>query len=131
MLIASAARCRSSATSGRCSRSSCAAPARSPAPTPARSTSSRAHDDDVAQRTLRFKVSQNDSVHDAAAGLHDGGVGVVDRRQCVLSGDRINVPDLYALDEPGTGNNPWGFVHDRTFDDKLPLPDPVDARRCR
>ena len=38
--------------------------------------------------------------------------------QCVLSGDRINVPDLYALDEPGTGNNPWGFVHDRTFDDK-------------
>jgi HD-GYP domain-containing protein (c-di-GMP phosphodiesterase class II) len=38
--------------------------------------------------------------------------------QCVLSGDRINVPDLYALDEPGTGNNPWGFVHDRSFDDK-------------
>jgi HD-GYP domain-containing protein (c-di-GMP phosphodiesterase class II) len=36
----------------------------------------------------------------------------------VLSGDRINVPDLYALDEPGTGNNPWGFIHDRTFDDK-------------
>ena len=37
---------------------------------------------------------------------------------CVLSGDRINVPDLYALDEPGVGNNPWGFVHDRSFDDK-------------
>ena len=38
--------------------------------------------------------------------------------QCVLSGERINVPDLYTLDEPGSGNNPWGFVHDRTFDDK-------------
>jgi HD-GYP domain-containing protein (c-di-GMP phosphodiesterase class II) len=38
--------------------------------------------------------------------------------QCVLAGDRINVPDLYSLDEPGTGNNPWGFIHDRTFDDK-------------
>ena len=37
---------------------------------------------------------------------------------CVLSGDRINVPDLYSLDEPGAGNNPWGFVHDRSFDDK-------------
>ena len=36
----------------------------------------------------------------------------------MLSGDRINVPDLYSLDEPGAGNNPWGFVHDRSFDDK-------------
>ncbi len=30
----------------------------------------------------------------------------------------INVPDLYSLDEPGTGNNPRGFIHDRAFDDK-------------
>ena len=37
---------------------------------------------------------------------------------CVLSRALINVPDLYKLDEPGTGNNPWGFVHDRRFDDK-------------
>src|SRR5213075_3183222 len=38
---------------------------------------------------------------------------------CVLSSDVINIPDLYALDEPGTGNNPWGFIHDRTFDDRI------------
>jgi HD-GYP domain-containing protein (c-di-GMP phosphodiesterase class II) len=38
--------------------------------------------------------------------------------QSVLAGHPIEVPDLYALDEPGTGNNPWGFVHDRSFDDK-------------
>jgi HD-GYP domain-containing protein (c-di-GMP phosphodiesterase class II) len=38
--------------------------------------------------------------------------------QCVLSSDRINIPDLYALEPPGVGNNPWGFVHDRSFDDQ-------------
>ena len=37
---------------------------------------------------------------------------------CVLSSDVINIPDLYALDDAGSGNNPWGFVHDRSFDDK-------------
>jgi HD-GYP domain-containing protein (c-di-GMP phosphodiesterase class II) len=37
---------------------------------------------------------------------------------CVLSADVINIPDLYRLDTPGEGNNPWGFVHDRSFDSK-------------
>ena len=76
-------------------------------------------DDDVAKR-LRFEASQNDSrmldpvqTHQKMAVSASSIVG-----QCVLSKNRINVPDLYALDEPGTGNNPWGFVHDRSLDDK-------------
>ena len=53
------------------------------------------------------------------ARLHDERQRDVDRRPLRdLSGERINVPDLYKLDEPGSGNNQWGFVHDRTFDDK-------------
>ena len=75
-------------------------------------------DDDVSKRKLRFEVSQNDSrqVPDAGFEMAVSASSIVG--QCVLSGDRINVPDLYALDEPGAGNNPWGFVHDRSFDDK-------------
>ncbi|MFN0251167.1 MAG: HD domain-containing phosphohydrolase [Kofleriaceae bacterium] len=75
-------------------------------------------DEDIAQRKLRFAVSQNDSRTLPPAGftMNVSSTSIVG--QCVLSGDRINVPDLYALDEPGVGNNPWGFVHDRTFDDK-------------
>jgi len=74
-------------------------------------------DEDIAKRSLRFKASQNDSrtLPPAGAKMSVSASSIVG--QCVLSGDRINVPDLYALDEPGTGNNPWGFVHDRTFDD--------------
>jgi hypothetical protein len=37
---------------------------------------------------------------------------------CVLSRDRINISNLYGLDSPGAGNNPWGFTHDRSFDDQ-------------
>jgi HD-GYP domain-containing protein (c-di-GMP phosphodiesterase class II) len=75
-------------------------------------------DDDVSKRKLRFEVSQNDSrqVPDAGFEMAVSASSIVG--QCVLSSDRINVPDLYALDEPGAGNNPWGFVHDRSFDDK-------------
>ena len=75
-------------------------------------------DEDIAQRKLRFAVSQNDSRTLPPAGftMNVSSTSIVG--QCVLSSDRINVPDLYSLDEPGTGNNPWGFVHDRTFDDK-------------
>ena len=76
-------------------------------------------EDEIAKR-LRFEASQNDSrmldpvqTHQKIAVSASSIVG-----QCVLSKNRINVPDLYALDEPGTGNNPWGFVHDRSFDDK-------------
>lgn len=75
-------------------------------------------DDGDADRRVRFVVSQNDSI-------------VVDTKEfsmpvsaqsivgaCVLSADVINIPDLYQLDSPGTGNNPWGFQHDRSFDQK-------------
>lgn len=74
--------------------------------------------DDLRERVLRFKVSQNDSVDMAASGFtmpisDDSIVGT-----CVLGGGEINIPDLYALDAPGEGNNPWGVRHDRSFDEK-------------
>ncbi|HWO24595.1 MAG TPA: HD domain-containing phosphohydrolase [Kofleriaceae bacterium] len=75
-------------------------------------------DDDVAKRRLRFEVSQNDSRQVPAVGFEMPVSSSSIVGQCVLAGDRIAVPDLYSLDEPGTGNNPWGFVHDRSFDDK-------------
>jgi len=76
------------------------------------------HEEEVSKRTLRFAVSQNESRNVQSAGftMPISASSIVGT--CVLSGDRINVPDLYALDEPGVGNNPWGFVHDRSFDDK-------------
>jgi HD-GYP domain-containing protein (c-di-GMP phosphodiesterase class II) len=75
-------------------------------------------DEDVSKRTLRFAVSQNESRNVQSAGftMPISATSIVGR--CVLSGERINVPDLYNLDEPGVGNNAWGFVHDRSFDDK-------------
>jgi len=76
------------------------------------------HDEEIANRTLRFAVSQNDSRTLPPAGFTMPVSASSIAGQCVLSGDRINVPDLYSLDEPGVGNNPWGFIHDRTFDDK-------------
>ena len=76
------------------------------------------HDEEIANRTLRFAVSQNDSRTLPPAGFTMPVSASSIVGTCVLSGDRINVPDLYSLDEPGVGNNPWGFIHDRTFDDK-------------
>ncbi len=76
------------------------------------------HDDDVSKRQLRFAVSQNDSRNVQSTGFTMPVAASSIVGTCVLSGDRINVPDLYNLDEPGVGNNPWGFVHDRSFDDK-------------
>ncbi len=76
------------------------------------------HDDDIADRILKFAASQNDSRSLPPAGQKFQVSATSIAGQCVLSGTRINVPDLYGLDEPGTGNNPWGFVHDRSFDDK-------------
>ena len=75
-------------------------------------------DEEIANRTLLFAVSQNDSRDIPSHGFKMPVSSSSIAGQCVLSGDRINVPDLYKLDEPGTGNNPWGFIHDRTFDDK-------------
>lgn len=75
-------------------------------------------DEDMSKRKLRFAVSQNESRNVQSAGftMPISASSIVGT--CVLDGKRINVPDLYALDAPGEGNNPWGFVHDRSFDDK-------------
>ncbi len=76
------------------------------------------HDEAVEERKLKFAASQNESRVIAPAGftMAVNETSIVGR--CVISSERISVPDLYNLDEPGTGNNQWGFVHDRTFDDK-------------
>jgi HD-GYP domain-containing protein (c-di-GMP phosphodiesterase class II) len=66
---------------------------------------------------LHFKESQNDSIALESLSLPPMKVSpksIVGA--CVRAGEVINIPDLYALDPPGTGNNPWGFVHDRSFD---------------
>lgn len=75
-------------------------------------------DEDVMKRKLRFAASQNDSrtVEQSEFLMPVSETSIVGT--CVLSGDRINVTDLYNLDEPGTGNNPWGYIHDRSFDDR-------------
>lgn len=72
--------------------------------------------DDPRDNSIRFMVSQNDSVKVESKGFT---IAVSPKSivgACVLSGEAVNIPDLYDLDEPGAGNNPWGFVHDRTFD---------------
>jgi len=75
-------------------------------------------DDDATTRMLRFKVSQNDSRTVDAKGFTMAVSPGSIVGTCVLSSDVINIPDLYQLDPPGQGNNAWGFVHDRSFDDK-------------
>jgi HD-GYP domain-containing protein (c-di-GMP phosphodiesterase class II) len=77
------------------------------------------HDEDILRRKLRFEVSQNDSRElpsSISRIMPVSATSIVG--QCVLSSDRINIPNLYALDPPGLGNNPWGFIHDRSFDDQ-------------
>jgi HD-GYP domain-containing protein (c-di-GMP phosphodiesterase class II) len=78
-------------------------------------------DDDAAERRLHFKVAHNDSVEAIEVETTGFTMQVSDTSiagLCVLTGDEINIPDLYALDRPGMGNNPWGFVHDRSFDER-------------
>ncbi len=72
--------------------------------------------EEVCERTIRFTESQNDSREIKVEGFTmpvstSSIVGT-----CVLAGEVINIPDLYQLDKPGEGNNPWGFVHDQSFD---------------
>jgi HD-GYP domain-containing protein (c-di-GMP phosphodiesterase class II) len=73
-------------------------------------------DDHISKRTLRFKISQNESVKldFTEFTLPVSEKSIVGR--CVLSREVINIPDMYKLDVPGTGNNPWGFKHNRDFD---------------
>lgn len=75
-------------------------------------------DEDVSKRILQFSVSQNSSRPQAefkGFTMPVSAESIVGT--CVLSAEVINIPDLYKLDAPGEGNNPWGFVHDRTLDD--------------
>ncbi len=76
------------------------------------------HEEVVSKRKLLFAVSQNDTriVQPAGFTMPVSASSIVG--SCVMSGIVIDVPDLYSLDEPGTGNNPRGFIHDRAFDDK-------------
>jgi HD-GYP domain-containing protein (c-di-GMP phosphodiesterase class II) len=70
--------------------------------------------EDVEQRTLRFKVSQNDS---QSTDLRELALPVSPHSivgRCVISRTVINVPDLYCLDK----GNPWGFHHNRAFDER-------------
>lgn len=68
--------------------------------------------------TLRFKASQNDSRPVDSRGFTMAVSGASIVGTCVMTSDVINIADLYNLNPPGLGNNPWGFVHDRSFDDK-------------
>jgi HD-GYP domain-containing protein (c-di-GMP phosphodiesterase class II) len=74
--------------------------------------------EEVRNNTLRFKVTQNDSVAIESAGftLPVSVHSIVGT--CVLTRQAINIPDLYALSAPDTVENPWGFRHDRSFDEK-------------
>lgn len=76
------------------------------------------HDEDIAKRRLRFAVSQNESRDVQASGFTMPVTAASIVGACAMTGQRVNVPDLYRLDKPGVGNNPWRLVHDRTFDDK-------------
>jgi HD-GYP domain-containing protein (c-di-GMP phosphodiesterase class II) len=73
---------------------------------------------DPASRTLHFIASQNDSIDIATTTtgftMPVKATSIVGT--CVLKAQVISVPDLYALDPPGVGNNPWSFQHDRSFD---------------
>ena len=75
--------------------------------------------DDPNNAHLQFIASENDSRDIESTGFtmpisESSIVGT-----CTLSGDVINVPDLYKLDSPGTGNNPWHFVHDKSWDERV------------
>ncbi len=68
--------------------------------------------------TIRFTESQNDSRTITSEGFTMPVSSTSIVGACVLASEVINIPDLYALDAPGTGNNTWGFVHDKSFDEK-------------
>lgn len=70
----------------------------------------------VARRTLRFMVSQNESIKldFTEFSLPLGERSIVGR--AALTQNLINIADLYQLDQPD--KNPWGFRHDKTFDQR-------------
>jgi HD-GYP domain-containing protein (c-di-GMP phosphodiesterase class II) len=68
------------------------------------------------EKRLHFMLSQNDSIkidfNEFTLGVD--GKSIVGK--AVLDARPINIPDLYKLSEPG--HNPWGFQHNRSFDEK-------------
>ena len=87
-------------------------------PPAGRSRADRGDRDPRDERVIKFKVSQNDSrtVEEVGFTMPVTSRSIVGA--CVLSGEVIDIKDLYALGPPGSAGNPWGFVHDRSFDDK-------------
>jgi HD-GYP domain-containing protein (c-di-GMP phosphodiesterase class II) len=72
------------------------------------------HPEKPGERLLRFEVAQNESI----AVNFKASTMAVSRRSivgaAVLQRQVINIPDLYQLEK----NNPWGVVHDRSFDEQ-------------
>jgi HD-GYP domain-containing protein (c-di-GMP phosphodiesterase class II) len=67
-------------------------------------------------KRLHFMLSQNDSLK---IDFKEFTLGVDEKSivgKAVLSAKPINIPDLYKLSDPA--HNPWGFQHNRSFDDK-------------
>ena len=69
------------------------------------------------ERTLRFMVSQNDSID---IDFREFTLSVDEQSivgRAVTSRELINIPDLYRLECEGC--NPWGLHHDKSFDRKV------------
>jgi HD-GYP domain-containing protein (c-di-GMP phosphodiesterase class II) len=67
-------------------------------------------------KRLHFMLSQNDSLK---IDFKEFTLGVDEKSivgKAVLTGKPINIPDLYKLSDPA--HNPWGFQHNRSFDEK-------------
>jgi HD-GYP domain-containing protein (c-di-GMP phosphodiesterase class II) len=68
------------------------------------------------KKGLHFMLSQNDSLK---IDFKEFILGVDEKSivgKAVLTAKPINIPDLYRLSDPA--HNPWGFQHNRSFDDK-------------
>ena len=74
--------------------------------------------EDVSARSLAFAAFQNDSMPIQSQGFSMPVSPSSIAGACVLGREVINIPDLYVLGTPGEDTNPWGFVHDRSFDEK-------------
>jgi HD-GYP domain-containing protein (c-di-GMP phosphodiesterase class II) len=68
------------------------------------------------EKRLHFMLSQNDSLKIDFKEFTLGVDGKSIVGKAVLDAKPINVPDLYKLSDPA--HNPWGFQHNRTFDEK-------------
>ncbi len=67
-------------------------------------------------KRLHFMLSQNDSLK---IDFKEFTLGVDEKSivgKAVLTAKPINIPDLYKLSDPA--HNPWGFQHNRSFDEK-------------